>query len=98
MLIDREKCRGWRMCVSGCPYKKIYFNWSSAASPRSASSAIRASRRASRPSARKPASGRIRYLGVMLHDADRIGKPPASAMSISTGADERLLRSGTIPP
>ena len=29
VLIDQEKCRGWRMCVSGCPYKKIYFNWSS---------------------------------------------------------------------
>ena len=29
VLIDQDKCRGWRMCVSGCPYKKIYFNWSS---------------------------------------------------------------------
>ena len=29
VLIDQEKCRGWRMCVSGCPYKKIYYNWSS---------------------------------------------------------------------
>ena len=28
VLIDQEKCRGWRMCVSGCPYKKIYYNWS----------------------------------------------------------------------
>ncbi len=18
---------GWRLCISGCPYKKIYFNW-----------------------------------------------------------------------
>ncbi|MEE9381181.1 MAG: 4Fe-4S dicluster domain-containing protein, partial [Hyphomonadaceae bacterium] len=23
VLIDQDKCRGWRMCVSGCPYKKI---------------------------------------------------------------------------
>ena len=29
VLIDQEKCRGWRMCVSGCPYKKIYYNWNS---------------------------------------------------------------------
>ena len=28
VLIDQDKCRGWRMCVSGCPYKKIYYNWS----------------------------------------------------------------------
>src|SRR3546814_20959835 len=26
VLIDQEACRGWRMCVSGCPYKKIYSN------------------------------------------------------------------------
>jgi nitrate reductase beta subunit len=29
VLIDQDKCRGWRMCVSACPYKKIYYNWSS---------------------------------------------------------------------
>nr|WP_241227736.1 4Fe-4S dicluster domain-containing protein [Ralstonia solanacearum] len=29
VLVDQDKCRGWRMCVSGCPYKKIYFNWQS---------------------------------------------------------------------
>ena len=29
VLIDQDKCRGWRMCVSGCPYKKIYYNWQS---------------------------------------------------------------------
>ncbi|MBO1997280.1 hypothetical protein J4730_07510 [Klebsiella pneumoniae] len=22
VLIDQDKCRGWRMCISGCPYKK----------------------------------------------------------------------------
>ena len=56
VLIDQDKCRGWRMCVSGCPYKKIYYNWRPAR-PRSASSAIRASRPASRRCARRPASG-----------------------------------------
>ena len=29
VLIDQDKCRGWRMCMSGCPYKKIYYNWRS---------------------------------------------------------------------
>ena len=28
VLVDQEQCRSWRMCVSGCPYKKVYFNWS----------------------------------------------------------------------
>ena len=27
VLVDQERCRGWRFCVSGCPYKKVYFNW-----------------------------------------------------------------------
>ncbi|HNV10781.1 MAG TPA: 4Fe-4S dicluster domain-containing protein, partial [Propionibacteriaceae bacterium] len=26
VLVDQNRCRGWRMCISGCPYKKIYFN------------------------------------------------------------------------
>ena len=29
MLVDQDKCRGWRMCISGCPYKKIYYTWQS---------------------------------------------------------------------
>ncbi|XPE41995.1 4Fe-4S dicluster domain-containing protein [Shigella flexneri] len=28
VLIDQDN-RGWRLCISGCPYKKIYFNWKS---------------------------------------------------------------------
>ncbi len=43
-----------------------------AARPRSASSATRASRPASRRCARETCVGRIRYLGVLLYDADRI--------------------------
>ena len=43
-----------------------------AARPRSASSAIRASKPASPPCARETCVGRIRYLGVLLYDADRI--------------------------
>ena len=26
MLVDQDRCRGWRQCITGCPYKKIYFN------------------------------------------------------------------------
>ena len=24
VLVDQNRCRGWRMCISACPYKKIY--------------------------------------------------------------------------
>jgi dimethylsulfide dehydrogenase subunit beta len=26
VLVDQERCRGYRYCVTACPYKKIYFN------------------------------------------------------------------------
>ncbi len=27
VLVDQDACRGWRYCMTGCPYKKVYFNW-----------------------------------------------------------------------
>jgi len=71
VLIDQEKCRGWRMCVSGCPYKKSYYNWSTGKSekcilcfPRLETGQV--------PACMHSCVGRIRYLGVMLYDADKI--------------------------
>ncbi len=26
VLLDQKRCRGYRECVKGCPYKKVYFN------------------------------------------------------------------------
>ena len=26
VLVDQDACRGWRMCITGCPYKKVFFN------------------------------------------------------------------------
>src|SRR3546814_16632179 len=29
VFIDQAACRGWRLCVSACAYKKISHNWTS---------------------------------------------------------------------
>lgn len=71
VLIDQEKCRGWRMCVSACPYKKIYYNWESGKSEKCTFCYPRIE--AGMPTVcSETCVGRIRYLGVMLYDADRI--------------------------
>ena len=80
VLIDQEKCRGWRMCVSGCPYKKIYFNWKTGKSEKCIFCYPRIE--AGEPTVcSETCVGRIRYLGVMLYDADRI-EDAASAESV----------------
>ncbi|WOA30106.1 nitrate reductase subunit beta [Alloalcanivorax xenomutans] len=71
VLIDQDKCRGWRMCVSGCPYKKIYYNWKSGKSEKCIFCFPRIE--AGEPTVcSETCVGRIRYLGVLLYDADRI--------------------------
>jgi nitrate reductase / nitrite oxidoreductase, beta subunit len=71
VLINPEKCRAWRMCVSGCPYKKVYYNWSTGKSekcilcyPRQETGQV--------PACFHVCVGRIRYLGFLLYDAERI--------------------------
>jgi len=71
VLVDQDKCRGWRMCVSGCPYKKIYFNWQTGKAEKCVFCYPRIE--AGQPTVcSETCVGRIRYLGVMLYDADRI--------------------------
>ncbi|NUA46809.1 Respiratory nitrate reductase 1 beta chain [Dickeya solani] len=79
VLIDQDKCRGWRMCLTGCPYKKIYFNWKSGKSEKCIFCYPRIE--SGMPTlCSETCVGRIRYLGVLLYDADRI-EQAASAES-----------------
>jgi len=71
VLIDQDKCRGWRMCVSACPYKKIYYNWQSGKAEKCIFCYPRIE--VGEPTVcSETCVGRIRYLGVLLYDADRI--------------------------
>src|SRR5690606_32177143 len=78
VLIDQDKCRGWRMCISGCPYKKIYYNWQSGKSEKCTFCYPRIE--SGQPTVcSETCVGRIRYLGVLLYDADRIEDAAAVA-------------------
>lgn len=73
VLVDQDKCRGWRMCVSGCPYKKIYYNWHTGKAEKCTFCYPRIE--SGQPTiCSETCVGRLRYLGVMLYDADRIEK------------------------
>ncbi len=79
VLIDQDKCRGWRMCVSGCPYKKIYYNWKSGKSEKCILCYPRLE--TGKPTiCSETCVGRIRYLGVMLYDADKIQDAAATEL------------------
>ena len=78
VLIDQEQCRGWRMCVSGCPYKKVYYNWSTGKSEKCTLCYPRIE--SGNPTVcSETCVGRIRYLGVMLYDADKIEEAASAA-------------------
>jgi nitrate reductase beta subunit len=71
VLISQEKCRAWRMCISGCPYKKVYYNWASGKSEKCILCYPRLES-GQPPACFHACVGRIRYLGLLLYDADRI--------------------------
>jgi nitrate reductase beta subunit len=59
------------MCVSACPYKKIYYNWQSGKAEKCIFCYPRIE--VGEPTVcSETCVGRIRYLGVLLFDADRI--------------------------
>ena len=71
VLVDQDRCRGWRMCVSGCPYKKVYFNHSSGKAEKCTLCYPRLE--IGQPTVcSETCVGRLRYLGVLLYDADRV--------------------------
>ena len=71
VLVSQEKCRAWRMCVSGCPYKKVYYNWESGKSEKCILCYPRVET-GQAPACFHSCVGRIRYVGVLLYDAGKI--------------------------
>lgn len=71
VLINQDACRGWRECVSACPYKKIYFNWDRKKSEK-CTFCYPLLENGKPTVCSESCVGRIRYMGVLLYDADRI--------------------------
>ncbi len=87
VLIDQNRCRNWRYCVSSCPYKKPYYNWASGKMekcilcyPRIESGMP--------PACFHSCVGKIRSFGLMLYDMDRV-KEAAMAKDIDLVSEQR---------
>lgn len=71
VLVDGDKCRGWRMCVTACPYKKVYFNHRSGKAEKCTLCFPRLE--VGQPTVcAETCVGRLRYIGLFLYDADRV--------------------------
>jgi nitrate reductase beta subunit len=71
VLVDQDRCRGWRMCVTGCPYKKVYFNHRTGKAEKCTFCYPRVE--VGIPTVcSETCVGRLRYIGIMLYDPDRV--------------------------
>ncbi|MFD9859413.1 nitrate reductase subunit beta [Streptomyces alboflavus] len=71
VLVDQDGCRGWRKCVTGCPYKKVYFNHRTGKAEKCTLCYPRLE--VGLPTVcSETCVGRLRYLGVVLYDADKV--------------------------
>jgi nitrate reductase beta subunit len=83
VLVDQEQCKGWRMCMSACPYKKVYFNWTTNKAEKCTFCYPRVEEGLPTVCS-ETCVGRIRYIGVLLYDADRVAEAASEP-------DEKLL-------
>ncbi|MCZ7541528.1 MAG: nitrate reductase subunit beta [Anaerolineae bacterium] len=93
VLVNQDVCRGWRMCVTGCPYKKVYYNWSTGKSEKCILCYPRLET-GQAPACFHSCVGRIRYLGVLLYDADRLNE----AVGVDDAALVRAQRAIIMDP
>jgi nitrate reductase beta subunit len=83
VLVDQDRCRGWRQCVTGCPYKKIYFNHKTGKAEKCTFCYPRVE--VGIPTVcSETCVGRLRYIGVLLYDADAV-------LAAASVADEQDL-------
>lgn len=71
VLLDQERCRGYRYCVQACPYKKVYYNWKTGKSEKCIFCYPLIE--TGQPTVCTwSCVGKIRYIGVVLYDENRV--------------------------
>lgn len=90
VLANQEACRGWRACVVACPYKKIYFNWKTGKSEKCILCYPRLEA-GMPPACFHACVGRIRYMGVVLYDAEKIETTARASLSSIVDEQRALL-------
>ncbi|RSM86063.1 nitrate reductase subunit beta [Kibdelosporangium aridum] len=83
VLVDSNTCRSWRMCVTGCPYKKVFLNHRTGKAEKCTFCFPRIEQGIPTVCA-QTCVGRLRYIGVVLYDADRV-------LAAASEPDERAL-------
>jgi nitrate reductase beta subunit len=78
------------MCVTACPYKKVYYNWSTGKSEKCILCYPRLET-GQAPACFHSCVGRIRYLGVLLYDADRLDDAVAVESADLVGAQRAII-------
>ncbi|KXK05782.1 MAG: nitrate reductase 1, beta (Fe-S) subunit [Chlorobi bacterium OLB4] len=71
VLIDQNRCRAWRYCVSACPYKKTYYNWRSGKMEKCILCYPRVESGLP-PVCFHSCVGKIRSFGVIFYDMDKV--------------------------
>jgi nitrate reductase / nitrite oxidoreductase, beta subunit len=90
VLVDQKRCRAWRSCISACPYKKVFYNWQTGKSEKCILCFPRLET-GQAPACFHSCVGRIRYLGVLLYDAERLSEVAARPDSELVEAHRSLI-------
>lgn len=84
VLIDQNRCRAWRFCISACPYKKVYYNWRTGKMEKCILCYPRIET-GQAPACFHACPGRIRYMGPLLYDMDKVPE-------IANSPDDELVK------
>lgn len=73
VLVNQEKCKSWRYCITACPYKKVYHNWSTQKSEKCIFCYPRMEN-GQATICSTSCVGKIRNIGVLLYDAEKFAE------------------------